>query len=445
MEPYEVMTSESQERMLAIVTPHDLDEVLAICERWEVRASVIGRVTAGPEEGDGRGRLRIMAGFDGEVLADVPAASLHEDAPLYEREMAPPVDLEQRRAATAASLPVPDDHGRAMLDLLMDTSWVWRQYDHQLFLNTVAGPGGNATVLRLKHPTTGADTGRGLALTTDGNHRWCALDPRAGTAMVVAESYLNLAVVGARPVALVNCLNFGNPEHAEVMWQFSETVDGMSEACRAFGVPVVGGNVSFYNESGGADIDPTPIMGVLGVIDSLERRPPGAGLVEGGRLVLLGSTEAELSGSAWAWAQGHRTGRLPGLDLELHTRLTRLVRDLVSGGMVAGLHDVSTGGLGVALSEMAVASGVGYQAARVPDHAALFSESPSRVVLCVAPDDLPAVMNMAEAAGVLATRIGLAAGDRCSVKDLYDLPLADVVSAWRDRLPTALGAGTTQG
>jgi phosphoribosylformylglycinamidine synthase subunit PurL len=447
MEPFEVMTSESQERMLAIVTPEGLDEVLAICERWEVRADVIGKVTEGASdvvEGAG-GRLRIRDGFDGEVLADVPAASLHEDAPLYERPLAPPPDHEARQAAGASSLPVPDDVGADLLGLLMDTSWVYRQYDHQLFLNTVVGPGDDATVLRLKHPVTGVDTGRGLALTTDGNHRWCAVDPRAGTALTVAESVMNLACVGARPVALVNCLNFGNPEHPEVMWQFSEAVDGMTEACRAYGIPVVGGNVSFYNESGGTDIDPTPVVGLLGVIDALERPPPGARLVEGGRLVLLGTTEAELSGSAWARSKGHRTGRLPGLDLELHTRVAKVVRDLVAGDLVAGVHDVSTGGLGVALCEMAVASGVGYQAARIPDHEALFSESPSRAVLCVEPDKLQTVLAVAEAAGVLTARIGLATGDRCAVKDLYDLGLDEITATWRDRLPAALGTGTTQG
>jgi phosphoribosylformylglycinamidine synthase len=438
MEPFEVMTSESQERMLAIVTPADLDEVLGICARWEVRATVIGTVTDG-------GALRLLDGPDGEVLADVPAASLHEDAPLYDRPMAPPADWAERQAASASALPEPSDCGADLLELLMDTAWVYRQYDHQLFLNTVVGPGGDATVLRLKHPSTGEDTGRGLALTTDGNHRWCAVDPRAGTAMIVAESLMNLACVGARPVALVNCLNFGNPEHAEVMWQFSEAVDGMTEACRAFGIPVVGGNVSFYNESGGADIDPTPVVGLLGIVDTLVRPPVGPTLVEGGRLVLLGTTEAELSGSAWARARGHRSGRLPGLDLEMHTRVAGVVRDLVNGDVVAGVHDVSTGGLGLALTEMAVRSGVGYQAARIPDHAALFSESPSRVVVCVEPDKLQAVLNVAEAAGVLTARIGLATGDRCAVKDLYDLSLDEVITTWRDRLPSALGAGTTQG
>jgi phosphoribosylformylglycinamidine synthase len=442
MEPFEIMTSESQERMLAIVAPDDLDEVLAICAQWEIRASVIGKVTPGPA--DGGGRLRIMDGFDGEVLADVPAASLHEDAPLYERPMRPPADLDARRADRASSLPAPDDVGRDLLELLTDATWVSSQYDHQLFLNTVEGPGGDATVLRLKHPTTGLDTGRGLALTTDGNHRWCAIDPRQGTAMAVAESVLNLACVGALPLAVVNCLNFGNPEHAEVMWQFSEAVDGMTEACLALGTPVVGGNVSFYNESKGADIDPTPVIGMLGLVERLDRRPPGVGLVDGGRLLLLGVTQPELSGSAWAWARGHRRGSLPALDLAMHTLVAGVVRRLVAGGLVQGAHDVSTGGVGVALAEMAVRSGVGFQAARIHDHAALFSESPSRVVLCVDPDRVTAVLNVCDEAGVPVDRIGAAGGDRLRIKDLLDVRLDDATDAWRNRLPDALGHGTLQ-
>src|SRR5690606_9525072 len=172
--------------------------------------------------------------------------------------------------------------------LLYDTSWVSSQYDHQLFLNTVVGPGGDAVVLRLKHPVTGEDTGRGLAITTDGNHRWCAVDPRAGAAATVAESVLNLACVGARPIAVVDCLNFGNPEHPEVMWQLSEAIDGLADGCRALGLPVIGGNVSLYNESNGTNIDPTPVIGVLGVVDDLSRRPVAIAQAEGQRLLLLG-------------------------------------------------------------------------------------------------------------------------------------------------------------
>ncbi|MCB1015392.1 MAG: phosphoribosylformylglycinamidine synthase subunit PurL [Acidimicrobiales bacterium] len=437
MEPFEVMTSESQERMLAIVEPADLDEVMDICTRWEVRATVIGRVTEG-------GALRVRDGFDGEVLCDVPAASLHEDAPLYDRPRAEPADLGERRAAepSAPAEGFPPD--QVLLDLLTDTTWVSSQYDHQLFLNTVAGPGGDATVLRLKHPVTGEATGRGLALTTDGNHRWCAVDPRQGTAMVVAEAVMNLACVGARPLAVVNCLNFGNPEHPEVMWQLSESIDGMTEACRAFGLPVIGGNVSLYNESRGSDIDPTPVIGLLGMVDDLSSPPPGAGLADGGRILLLGDTWAGLAGSRWATHTGQaRLGTLPPCDLEAHTRVAGLVRDLVAERAVLGAHDVAEGGLALALAEMAVRSGVGFQVARVHTEAELWSESGGRAVVCVAADRAREAIGRAEAAGVPVTQLGLAAGDRLSVKDLLDVGLAEATTAWRDRLPTAFGAAVT--
>lgn len=293
MEPFEVMTSESQERMLAIVEPRHLDAVMEVCARWEVRAAVVGTVTSG-------GALRILTEVDGEVLADVPAATLHEDAPLLDRPRQEPADRAVALADLAEeALPAPKDATSDLLGLLFDTSWIWSQYDHMLFLNTVAGPGADAAVLRLKHPTTGADTGRGIAITTDGNHRWCALDPQQGTALVVAEAVANLACVGARPLALVNCLNFGNPEHPEVMWQLSEAIDGMAEACRALSLPVVGGNVSLYNESRGRDIDPTPVVAAVGLIDDLGTPPPGVGLADGAKLLLIGdASEPTLSGSA---------------------------------------------------------------------------------------------------------------------------------------------------
>jgi len=447
MEPYEVMTSESQERMLAIVEPEDLEQVLEICERWEVRAAVIGRVTQGPATGDPEGgRLRIMNGFDGEVLCDIPAASLHEDAPLYDRpRRAPATFVESTRTLGTQPLPESTDTAAELLELLADTKWVYSQYDHQLFLNTVEGPGGDAAVLRLKHPTTGVDTGRGMALTTDGNHRWCAVDPRQGTALTVAESLMNLACVGARPLAVVNCLNFGNPEHFEVMWQLSEAIDGMSEACKAFDVPVIGGNVSLYNESQGSDIDPTPVVGMLGIIDVLDRRPPGVGLINGGRLLLLGVTQPELSGSRWARARGHRGGTLPSIDYVNHLQVAGVVRQLVAGGMLAGAHDVSGGGIGLALAEMAVKSGVGISVARISNAAELFAEGPSRVVVCVAPELLTAVERVCNEAGVTISRIGVAGGDRISVKGLIDVFLGDAQAAWNDRLPSALGAGTAQG
>jgi phosphoribosylformylglycinamidine synthase len=456
MAPFEVMTSESQERMLAIVEPAHLDEVLAIASRWEVRASVVGTVTAG-------GQLRILDRPDGSVLADLPAASLHEDAPLLDRPRAEPADIHDRLADSAEdALPVPDgdghngngsigtstvDLGADLLDMLADGSWVWSQYDHQLFLNTVEGPGGDATVLRLKHPVTGAATGRGLALTTDGNHRWCALDPRRGAALVVAEAVANLAAVGARPLALVNCLNFGNPEHPEVMWQLSEAIDGMGEACRSLGVPVVGGNVSLYNESRGRDIDPTPIVAVLGLVDRLQAPPPGVRLVEGTQVALLGAEAAGLSGSRWAWARGHRRGSPPPLDLAAHAAVCELVRGLVDDGLVLGVHDAADGGVGLALAEMAVASGVGFRVAPPAgaDPRWLFAEAPGRFVLSIDPAAVGEVQRRQGAAGVHGTVIGEAGGDRLTVEGVVDLALADAVSAWRGRLPELLGHGTTQG
>jgi phosphoribosylformylglycinamidine synthase len=449
MEPFEVMTSESQERMLAIVEPRHLDAFMAVCARWEIRAAVVGTVT-------GDGQLRILDAPDGEVLADVPASTLHEDAPLLDRPRREPAGRAERLADSAeAALAPPSDCGADLLELLCDTSWIWSQYDHQLFLNTVAGPGADAAVLRLKHPTTGLDTGRGLAVTTDGNHRWCALDPRAGTALVVAEAVANLACVGARPLALVNCLNFGNPEHPEVMWQLSEAIDGMGDACRALSLPVVGGNVSLYNESRGTDIDPTPIVAVVGLIDRLETPPPGARLTAGDTVLLLGGGDFSLSGSRWAWGQGHHHGTAPALDLAAHRTVCELVRKLVADGLVTAVHDTADGGLGLALAEMAVQSGangvegvgVTVQPPAGADHRWLFAESPGRFVLCVNDGQHEQVARRcADAAvGIELTTLGTAGGDRITIGDLVDLPLAAAVDAWKGRLPELLGQGTTQG
>ncbi|MGQ0431078.1 MAG: phosphoribosylformylglycinamidine synthase subunit PurL [Microthrixaceae bacterium] len=435
MAPFEIMISESQERMLAIVEPAKLDELLAVCAKWEISASVIGEVT-------GTGRFRILDRLDGEVLGDIPASSLDADAPLYDRPLREPADRARRAADTAAALPAPKDVGADLLDLLMDPTWIFSQYDHQLFLNTVEPPGGDAAVLRLKHPGTGIDTGRALALTCDGNHRWCSLDPRRGTALVVAEAAMNLACVGARPLGLVNCLNFGNPEHPEVMWELSESIDGMAEACRALGIPVVGGNVSLYNESRGTDIDPSPVVGMLGVVDPLDRRPPGVRLVEGGTVIVLGPETRSLSGSRWAWEQGHRGGEAPGLDLAVHAAVADLVRGLVADGVLAGVHDAADG-VGVALSEMAVRSGVGFDVATEgADHAWLFAESASRVVACVPGAHVDAVLAAARAAGVPAEVIGMATGERLRVAALVEVTLGEALAAWHGRLPRALGAGT---
>jgi phosphoribosylformylglycinamidine synthase len=446
MEPWEVMTSESQERMLAIVTPDDVDRVLDVCTKWEVRATVIGTVTD-------TGRLRILDGPGGAVLADVPASTLHEDAPLYHRPMRRPEDHDARAASeppTTSADPAAD-----LLRLLRDPSWVYRQYDHQLFLNTVVAPGGDAALLRLRGPGVRPTTpGRrpAIALSTDGNSRWCAVDPRRGTALTVAESALNVACVGARPVALVNCLNFGNPEHPEVMWQLSEAIDGMAEACRALAIPVVGGNVSLYNESRGRDIDPTPVIGTLGLVENLESRPPGIALTAGDEILLVqpAGVRPTLAGSQWAAEiHGHSGGRLPEPDWVAHNRLLGVASALAAAPGVHGIHDVSDGGLAVALAEMAVASGVGFHsqvgaapdgpaASGAPSAAELFGEAPSRLLVSADARAATALRADAEEAGLEVLAIGRAGGDRLVVDGAFDIPLDRAQDAWRTALPDAL-------
>ncbi|HMC40608.1 MAG TPA: AIR synthase related protein, partial [Acidimicrobiales bacterium] len=371
-----------------------------------------------------------------------PAATLHEDAPVYDRPRRRP---EGQDALVDDEPPTAiGDAGRELLHLLRDPSWVYRQYDHQLFLNTVEGPGGDAALLRLRGPgVRPSEPGRvpAIALSTDGNARWCALDPRHGTALTVAESALNVACVGAQPVALVNCLNFGNPEHPEVMWQLSEAIDGMAEACRALEIPVIGGNVSLYNESRGRDIDPTPVVGTLGLVEHLERRPPGLVLRDGDDIVLVQApgTRPALGGSSWAAEiHDHRGGSLAGVDWAAHRALLDLVRDLAGAGRVSGIHDVSGGGLAVALAEMAVASGVGFRVEMDLSASGLFGEAPSRVLVSVAPALMGDVVQAAAAAGLEASTIGTAGGARLVVGTVMDLALAEATRWWRDALPGAL-------
>jgi phosphoribosylformylglycinamidine synthase len=441
MSPVEIMTSESQERMLAIVGPDALDAVNEVCARWEVRASVVGTVTAG-------GALRILDEPGGVVLGEIPAAMLSEDAPCYDRPASPPDDLESRRAeepdlatlGTAGTLGSgPSDAGEDLVSMLMDFSWIYSQYDHQLFLNTVEPPGGDAAVLRAAGPGL-PPSARGLAISTDSNPRWCSTDPRTGTAWLVAESAVNVACAGARAVAVVNCLNFGNPEHEEVMWQLSESVDGMAEACRALDLPVVGGNVSLYNESSGADISPTPVVAALGVIDRLVSRPPGVGLREGDSIVLLGEPARSLAGSRLAVERHQmRGGSLPALDFGALRALAGALVRSVADGLVSGVHDISDGGAALCLAEMSVRSGTGFRVSGpgVSDLAELFSEVPGRAIACTGSPD--ALIAVAGELGLPARVVGVAGGLRAVAEDLFDLSIADLVDAWARALPRALG------
>jgi phosphoribosylformylglycinamidine synthase len=464
MTSVEALTSESQERMLAIVRPDNLDEVLGLCSRWEVAASVVGRVTD-------TGRFRVYDGWfdavgvpganppppagdapasvssDRDPVADVPVESLG-DGPVYDRARRRPAGQDALQAADPGPplierFPPGADLAGELLAVLAtptvaDKSWVWRQYDHQLFLNTVVGPGADAAVLRLK------GTRRALALATDGKGRFCRLDPSAGARLAVLEAARNVACAGARPLALVNCLNFGNPEHPEVMWQFAEVVDGMSDACRGLGIPVIGGNVSFYNESEGRDIDPTPVVGVLGVIDEFDAPPPPAQLVPGAHLLLLGETRAELGGSEWAAVvHGLDGGSPPAADIAAAAALHELVRALVGERVVAGVHDCADGGLAVTLAEMAIAGDTGFEVVlpdTVPVVAACFAESSGRVVVAVTPDRAATVVDRARAAGVPVAELGTAGGDRLIAAEAFDVDLSDAAHAWRSAIPAALAA-----
>jgi phosphoribosylformylglycinamidine synthase len=446
MVPVEIMTSESQERMLAIVEPSSLEAVLSTCGRHEVRATVIGLVTEAGAGGVGRLVIRDGPPGAGELVGDMPAVSLADGAPLYHRPLTAPTESHQ---AVTQTMDEPLPPSGELLKLLYDPSFVYRQFDHQLFLNTVVPPGaGDATVLKLAGPGV-PWKGKGLALSCDANPAWCAISPRHGTELTVAEAVLNVSCAGAWPVAVVDCLNFGNPEHPEVMWQLSESIDGMATACKAFGIPVVGGNVSLYNESAGVDIDPTPVVGLVGVIDRLAQRPPGIGLAEGAPIVLLGGDDrtpgslVALGGSRWARElRGESHGTLPELDYDAHRRVCELVRTLVAAECagtatipITGLHDVSDGGLGVCLAELCCAAGMGAVIEEPWTVEDLFSEAPSRVLVCTTDSD--ALLGAAHRAGIAARVVGHAGGDRLVVAGLMDLAVAEIASVRSNRLPEA--------
>ncbi|MFL6249714.1 MAG: phosphoribosylformylglycinamidine synthase subunit PurL [Actinomycetes bacterium] len=437
MEAWEVLVSESQERMLALVDPARLDDVLEVCRRWGILASVLGEMTAG-------GMLRVR--FRGEVVAEVPAASLADEGPVYSRPLVPPPP-----PTAGTAVPLDAEVAEAVLALAADPTcaakrWVWEQYDRFVGHGTVAGPGHDAAVLWVP------GTGRAVALATDGNGRHAALDPAAGAALAVAEAARNVACTGARPIAVTNCLNFASPERPEVMGAFAAAVDGMAAACRALGLPVTGGNVSFYNESSGRPIHPTPIVGVLGLLEDATTAVPTGFPRPGLTVWLLGETRVELGGSVW---QRLTTGRLEGpppvLDLTAEARLHQLLLDLAARRLLAGTHDLSDGGLAVALVEATLAAGVGATvdlppvltaAALPPGHvplAALTSESASRVLVAAPPEAAEGLEALTAEAGVPIARLGTTVGDRLIVPGLLDLPLSRLRDAYEGALPHALG------
>jgi phosphoribosylformylglycinamidine synthase subunit PurL len=386
MSAYEIMLSESQERMLVVARRGREQEAQAIFTKWGLDAVVIGKVT-------GDQRLRILR--DGVTAAEAPIMALVDEAPIYDRPAARPAYLDDPKVMSADALPESRNLVADLLDLLArptiaSKAWVYRQYDSMVRASTVLRPGGDAAVIALPGSTTGFE--RGIALTTDGNGRYVYLDPRAGGMHAVAEAARNLTCAGARPLAVTDCLNFGNPEKAGVFYQFVEGVTGIAEACRALDTPVVSGNVSFYNETDGVDIFPTPIIGMVGVVDDLSHLTTIALKEPGNVLIVLGAPAETLGGSEFAVLRaGWALGPTPPIDLDLEARTQLVCREAIRAGWVRAAHDVSDGGLATTLAEMCVASDLGADLAwDIAGRAdlALFGEGGSRIVVEVRAVDL---------------------------------------------------------
>ena len=425
MEPWEIMISESQERMLSIVDPARLVDVREVCERWDLDCTVIGEVT------DSK-MLRIY--WHGERVADIPARRLADESPVIRTPSFKPAYLvdepvAQPVAADDPRYPAPPDSGAALLELLAAPNiaskrWAYEQYDYIVQANTVQIPGSDAAVLRVK------GTPRGIAFVNDCNGRHCYLDPYRGAKAAVAEAARNLSCAGALPVAVTDCLNFGNPEKGDIYWTFEQAVEGMAQACEAFDTPVVSGNVSFYNESFGNAIYPTPMVGMLGVMDDVSKHCDARFKHEGDVVALLGpAANAWLDGSEYQKVHyGRVEGRVPDVDLELEKALQSLLRDGIGAGLIKSAHDCAEGGLAVALAECCIASGVvgGALTAAPPPSlgaalavpagalradVALFGEGPTRVIVTCAPADAAALADLATAAGVPLATLGTVAGD----------------------------------
>ena len=454
MAPYEVMLSESQERMLVIARSGREEQVKAIFDKWDLECSVIGAVTA-----DGIARVR-----DGDRVEGEAPVRLLTDPPLYRLQGERPGWLDAAQGHDLSGLPLPDGGaGDALLSLLASPNiaskrWVYRQYDHQVQTNTVQPPGADAAVIRIR------GTRRAIAVSTDGNGRYCYLDPYAGGQIAVAEACRNVSCAGAEPIALTDCLNFGNPEKPETYYQLERCIEGMAAASRALGAPVVSGNVSLYNETMGQDIWPTPIIGALGLLDDVSRNA-GIAFAGPGRLVaLLGADEArsdpnDLAGSEYLHVVHGLTAGRPRIDLDLEVAVQRACRRLVREGVVESAHDCSDGGLAVALAECCIAGGVGFRGEfAVPERwdAALFGERQSRIIVSLPPNREPELRRICAEEGAPWVSLGRTGGDALALRSVaspstgegqegstapaaaLDLPVASLAEVWGNALERAL-------
>ncbi|GAA2215500.1 phosphoribosylformylglycinamidine synthase subunit PurL [Nonomuraea monospora] len=438
LRPEEILMSESQERMMAVVRPDDIAAFMAICERWDVPATVIGEVT---DTG------RLVMTWDGEIIVDIPPGTAADDGPVYERPFHEPAGQAALNGDTPDRLERPADLRATLLKLLgspnlASKSWVTDQYDRYVRSNTVLAQPADAGMLRISEAIEGAEpTTRGIALSTDGNGRYAKLDPYAGAQLALAEAYRNVAVTGAKPLAVTNCLNFGSPEDPEVMWQFAEATRGLADACRALGVPVTGGNVSFYNQTGSTAIHPTPVVGVLGVIDDVAKRVPSGFTAEGLRVVLLGDTGAEFGGSEWAHVEHHHLGGLPPhADLEAEQALGTVLVEAAKRGLLEGSHDLSDGGLAIALAEACLARGVGAEVELTGDaFTDLFSESAARALVVVRAEAYEEFASLCGRHDVPCYGLGVTGGESLVVKGAFEISVEELRGAHTAALPALFG------
>ncbi len=444
LSPEEILMSESQERMMAVVEPAKVDRFLEICAKWGVEATVVGEVT---DTG------RLVIDWHGETVVDVPPRTVADEGPVYHRPYERPSWQDALQADRAEALPRPssaDELRKTLLRMvaspnLCDKSWITDQYDRYVRGNTVLAQPEDSGMIRVDE-----ESNLGVAVSTDGNGRFAKLDPYTGAQLNLAEAYRNVATSGARPLAVSDCLNFGSPEDPEVMWQFAEATRGLADACQALGVPVTGGNVSLYNQTAETAILPTPVVAVLGVIDDVTRRTPSGFVAEGQQIYLLGTTREELSGSQWALvAHGHLGGLPPAVDLEAERELADILVNASRDGLIDAAHDISDGGLAQALVESCLVGGrKGGIGARVwiPDEldpfVALFSESAGRAIVAVPRSEEVRFTDMCSARGFAHARIGVTDGAGpdalLDIQDQFSVPLSELRAAWSGTLPAAL-------
>ncbi|MGN6635438.1 MAG: phosphoribosylformylglycinamidine synthase subunit PurL [Oryzihumus sp.] len=444
LRPEEILMSESQERMMAVVEPGKLEEFLAITRKWDVEATVIGEVT----EGD---RLEVL--WHDEVIVDVPPRSVAHDGPVYERPLERPAYLDGLQAAGPQDLPRPgtgDELRDTLIRLigspnLCDKSWVTDQYDRYVRGNTALAMPDDAGVVRVDE-----ESGRGVAISTDCNGRFAKLDPYAGAQLALAEAYRNVSTAGGTPLAITDCLNFGSPEDPGVMWQFAEAVRGLADGCQQLGIPVTGGNVSFYNQTGDVAIHPTPVVGVLGVMDDVARRTPSGWKTPGQVIYLLGTTREELAGSEWASViHDHLGGLPPQVDLDLERQLGEILVNASRDGLIDAAHDLSDGGLAIALAEATLRHGVGARVwleevcerDGIDAFTALFSESTARAIVAVPRSEEVRFTDMCSARGFAHARIGVVDDqtDGIDVQGQFQLGLGELSEAHTATLPAVFG------